>query len=138
MRIKIKKSTGRVIPLSSMADIAFLLLIFFIVTMSIQEKKLEKISFPEIHSEEKIDSRNDFVLLFGKQGIVRYQGGKITPNSLKKIVKKRKSEKRQTDKVRFSGDKNCPYHTVAQYIDVLKTAGVKTVIFTAKRQETGK
>lgn len=137
MRIKIKKPTGRVIPLSSMADIAFLLLIFFIVTMSIQEKKLKKIDFPEINSEEKIDSHNDFVLLFGKQGIIRYQGNKISPSSLKEIVKNRKKSNRQITKVRFSGDKNCPYHTVAQYINVLKDAGVKTVIFTAKRQESG-
>ncbi len=138
MKIKIKKPSGRIIPLSSMSDIAFLLLIFFIVTMSIQEKKLEKIAFPEIYSKEKIDSHNDFVLIFDKQGIVRYQGTKINPSSLKKIVQKRKKEKRQINKVRFSGDRNCPYHIVAQYIDVLKTTGVKTVIFTAKRPDTGK
>jgi len=135
MIIRTKKPTSRVIPLSSMADIAFLLLIFFIVTMSIQEKKLEKISFPLIKTEEKIDSHNSFVLIFGKQGIVRYQGKRIIPSSLKTIVKQRKNTKQQISKVRFSGDKNCPYQTVALYIDVLKTLGVKIVIFTAKRQD---
>lgn len=63
------------IPTSSMADIAFLLLIFFLVTTIFDEQKGLSIVLPERGEEQDIPARNILHLVIQPSGIVEIQRG---------------------------------------------------------------
>jgi biopolymer transport protein ExbD len=63
------------IPTASMADIAFLLLIFFLVTTIFDEQKGLSIVLPERGEEVDIPARNILHLVIQPNGIVEVQRG---------------------------------------------------------------
>lgn len=74
----ILKKTNRAegeIPTSSMADIAFLLLIFFLVTTIFDEEKGLSIVLPETESEVDVSQRNVLHLGIQPNGIVEVRRG---------------------------------------------------------------
>lgn len=73
--LKKKSRAGGDIPTSSMADIAFLLLIFFLVTTIFDEQKGLSIVLPERGEELDIPARNILHLVIRDDGIVEVQRG---------------------------------------------------------------
>ena len=57
-----KSKASQEIPSSSMADIAFLLLIFFMVSTVFQKDKKREILWPEAEASEKIDEKQKDIL----------------------------------------------------------------------------
>jgi biopolymer transport protein ExbD len=73
--LKKKSRTSGEIPTSSMADIAFLLLIFFLVTTIFDEQKGLSIVLPERGEDVEIPARNILHLVIQPDGIVEVQRG---------------------------------------------------------------
>ncbi len=73
--LKKKKRPEGEIPTSSMADIAFLLLIFFLVTTIFDEEKGLSIVLPEGGSEVEVSQRNVLHLTVQPNGIVEVKRG---------------------------------------------------------------
>lgn len=69
-----KKPSGD-IPTASMADIAFLLLIFFLVTTVFDEEKGLEIVLPEQDSEVQVSQKNVIHLMVQADGIVHVKLG---------------------------------------------------------------
>ena len=63
------------IPTSSMADIAFLLLIFFLVTTIFDEEKGLSIVLPERGEEAEVSAKNVLHLLIQPNGVVEVKRG---------------------------------------------------------------
>ncbi|HWV55881.1 MAG TPA: biopolymer transporter ExbD [Longimicrobiales bacterium] len=63
------------IPTSAMADIAFLLLIFFLVTTVFDEEKGLQVVLPEAQSEVEVSQRNVLHLTVRPDGIVEVKRG---------------------------------------------------------------
>src|SRR5690606_20694324 len=63
------------IPTSSMADIAFLLLIFFLVTTVFDEEKGLPLVLPESESEVEVSQKNILHLLIQPDGTVQVKRG---------------------------------------------------------------
>jgi biopolymer transport protein ExbD len=73
--MKKKNRPSGEIPTSSMADIAFLLLIFFLVTTVFDEEKGLRIVLPEAQQEVEVSQRNILHLMIQPNGIVHVQRG---------------------------------------------------------------
>ena len=73
--IKKKSRTSGEIPTSSMADIAFLLLIFFLVTTIFDEEKGLSIVLPEQGREAEVSQNNILHLVVQPTGVVEVQRG---------------------------------------------------------------
>lgn len=74
----ILKKKGRVsgeIPTASMADIAFLLLVFFLVTTVFEEEKGLPIVLPEKGEEVEVSQKNVLHILIQPDGIVEIKRG---------------------------------------------------------------
>lgn len=69
------KKPGGDIPTSSMADIAFLLLIFFLVTTVFDEEKGLEIVLPEAQSEVAVSQKNVIHLMIQANGLVHVKRG---------------------------------------------------------------
>jgi biopolymer transport protein ExbD len=75
---KNKKKVSDEIPTSSMADIAFLLLIFFLVTTTFPKDKGLAIVLPEQGEEAQVSQRNILHLIIQPTGIVDIRRGEAT------------------------------------------------------------
>lgn len=74
-----KSKVSDEIPTSSMADIAFLLLIFFLVTTVFEEEKGLPIVLPEAQAEEvEVSQKNIIHLLIQEDGSIRIRRGEST------------------------------------------------------------
>jgi biopolymer transport protein ExbD len=70
-----KSKVSDEVPSSSMADIAFLLLIFFLVTTVFPKDKGLSIVLPEESEEQEINSKNILFLLVQPNGLVEVKRG---------------------------------------------------------------
>lgn len=70
-----KKRSGGEIPTSSMADIAFLLLVFFLTTTVFDEEKGLAIVLPEAAETVEVSQKNILHLVVEETGIVRVKRG---------------------------------------------------------------
>ncbi len=75
---KKKQGVSDEIPTSSMADIAFLLLIFFLVTTTFPKDKGLAIVLPEQGEEAQVSQRNILHLIIQPTGIVDIRRGEAT------------------------------------------------------------
>jgi biopolymer transport protein ExbD len=73
-----KRKASDEIPTSSMADIAFLLLIFFLVTTTFPKDKGLAIVLPEQGEEAQVSQRNILHLIVQPNGIVDVKRGEAT------------------------------------------------------------
>jgi biopolymer transport protein ExbD len=73
--MKKKNRPGGEIPTSSMADIAFLLLVFFLVTTVFDEQRGLRIVLPEAQQEVEVSQKNILHLMIQPNGIVHIRRG---------------------------------------------------------------
>ena len=88
MRLHEKKIKGAEIPTASMADIAFLLLIFFMVTTVFANEVGLQIMLPEKGAEVKVRSENIQRIYVEEKGEVRINGEAVNQDELVDEVKR--------------------------------------------------
>jgi biopolymer transport protein ExbD len=77
-----KERVSGEIPTSSMADIAFLLLIFFLVTTVFDEERGLSIVLPAQQEEQDVSQKNVLHLVVQPDGLVRVKRGESTNESV--------------------------------------------------------
>ncbi|HSH69754.1 MAG TPA: biopolymer transporter ExbD [Deferrisomatales bacterium] len=113
------------VPMSSMADIAFLLIIFFMVTSVFDVDRGLLIELPETQVRESVD-RKEMVLSIAADGSVSADGKPIGLAGIGSYVKAgRRVNPNRTVVVR--SDRRVPYGAVTDVMDELLQAGVRDV-----------
>ena len=121
-----RRFKGGNIPTSSMADIAFLLLIFFLVTTTIDMDKGLGMVLPAEGEEMEISKKNILNCLINSTGNVLLGGDGIEIRDLSKAVRQRLVE---NDKLIISvkAHKSTSYHDYIAVIDQLKRANATRI-----------
>ena len=103
MGLKIKRSQGAtlVVPTSSMGDIAFLLIIFFMLTSKFMQEARVKHELASSTEIDKVQSQELSIILDDK-GVVWAQGEETDINSLKGIVDKLQEGKSEAERKEFT------------------------------------
>ena len=132
-----KSKTSSEIPSSSMADIAFLLLIFFMVSTVFQADKERGIEWAAAEATEKIDEKQKNIL-----NIWVEQNGNIFINDVQRDM----AEVRQVVAPLYRGnqsmvisvrsDRNVPYRYIDQVQKELVAAGVVRVVFATELEQS--
>jgi biopolymer transport protein ExbD len=120
------------IPTSSMADIAFLLLIFFLITTIFDEQKGLSIVLPERGEEIDIPARNILHLVIRPDGVVEVQRGEspqIQPVSSAEIGSIWRMEVAQNPNLiaAVKTAPGAPYRFMVDVLDQLHVAGAARV-----------
>lgn len=76
--MKKKQRVSGEIPTSSMADIAFLLLVFFLVTTVFDEERGLSIILPAQQEEQEVSQKNVLHIVVQADGLVRIKRGEST------------------------------------------------------------
>ena len=121
MAIRERKARTGTIPDGGMADIAFLLLIFFLVTTTIDMDKGIGIILPAEGQELEINKKNILNCLISASGAVLLGG---EPVELKDLSRKVKEEIRANDKliVSVKAHEKAQYDVYIEVLDQLKLA----------------
>jgi biopolymer transport protein ExbD len=130
MRIKRKKEMRVNIPTASMSDIAFLLLIFFMVTTVFRRGGGLKIIFPTARTTERLGKQRDLSFLWiNKDGRMAVDDNVIPdPGRLTLIFKTKMAENPALITV-IKADANVRYRSVNNAIESLRDAGALRVVF---------
>ncbi len=130
-----KRSASKAeIPTASMADIAFLLIVFFMLTTVFATEKGLQIVLPEKGEEVKIKKTNIAEILVNAKGQVKIGEREVLLPEIKQTVE---SMLAQNDSLVFSLriDRRCKYNKVIKVFDQLKLANAKRIAFAPPRGE---
>ncbi len=121
-----KKKKKAEIPTGSLADIAFLLLIFFLVTTTIDTDKGLQLVLPDKGEEIKIRSQNIVNILANESGLVMMDE---EPIEMRLIADKARQMIRENDNIIFSVKtmRGTKYEIYIDVIDQLKQANAKRI-----------
>ncbi len=121
-----RRIKGGEIPTSSMADIAFLLLIFFLVTTTIDMDKGLGIILPAEGQEMEIKKKNILNCLINSSGQVLLGGDPTPVSEINKVVRRKIKE---NDKLIISvkAHNKTPYKSYVSVIDQLKMANATRI-----------
>lgn len=122
-----RKKVSTEIPMASLPDIVFLLLIFFLVTTTIDAEKGLDLVLPPAQSEElEVAKKNLANLLINAAGNVALDGEVIEIRDITRIVKERLQENPLLI-VSVKTDKQTRYDVYVDVIDKLKKAEAKRI-----------
>ncbi len=130
--IRKKKETSG-IPTASLPDIVFLLLIFFLVTTTIDLDKGIRLTLPDRGGEVKIRSENICNILINAQGLVMVDEEPVEIPLLRDTIEE-KVKARGYDAsnapiliVSIKPDKETAYNTYIEVLDQVKLAGATKI-----------
>jgi len=109
------------IPMASLADIAFLLLIFFLVTTTIDVDRGIGLSLPAKGEETEVRSKNIANLLINAQGEVLLDNEIIAINEIARRIEQKIQENPNLI-VSVKTDRETKYDVFVQVLDELKVA----------------
>lgn len=131
MKIKRPKVKSPGIPISSMSDISFLLLIFIMLLSLINYRKEIKIDYPEARAIEVTQDKNNFEIWIDKDGIIYYKGEQISQDALENLLLDAIAQK-PTTRVHILADRNTPYKNVNGVMKILQLVQHRVVSLVVK------
>ena len=129
---------SQAIPTSSLADIAFLLLIFFMVTTVFQADRDRPIEWPEAEAAEKIDEKQKNILNIWMEGngTIFINDQPYPMEDVSAVVAPLYADSERALVISIRGDRDVPY----LYMDLLQqelvAAGVVRVVFAAQLEQS--
>jgi len=129
VELRRKAGSGAKIPTSSMADIAFLLIVFFMVTTIFKMEQGLAITLPRSTAGEKIPKENVAHIWIDRTGTISVDDLVVSAPDIEYLVSAKLRENRGLI-VSFNTDENAPYRVVNEAMERLKLANALRVTFT--------
>ena len=128
---KRKSKVASEIPDSSLADIAFLLLIFFMVSTVFRKEKPRDVVRPEAEATQRVDEKrkNILHLWVERDGRVFVNDAIVPMENISDLVGPLYSESDSRLVVAIRSDREVPYNTINQITEELRDAGALRVNF---------
>jgi len=129
---KKKSKVSDKVPSSSMADIAFLLLIFFLVTTTFPKNKGLAIVLPEEGGEVQVSQRNILHIIIQPNGLVEVKRGEspqvqvVQPNAMEGIWRQEVSDNPNIIAA-VKTHPQAPYKFMVDVLDALHVAGAERI-----------
>lgn len=126
MLVEKKKSRNSDIPMASLADIAFLLLIFFLVTTTIDVDRGIGLSLPAKGEETEVRTKNITNLLINAQGEILLDNEVIAINEISRRIEQKIQENPNLI-VSVKTDRETKYDVFVKALDELKVANATRI-----------
>jgi biopolymer transport protein ExbD len=126
-----KSKAASEIPTASMADIAFLLLIFFMVSTTFRREQDRKLTFPKAEATQRIDERRKDILhvWIEPDGKVYINDRVVLMDNVAEFVLPLYRESDRRLMVALRGDREVPYRFVNAVTEQLRSANAVRVFF---------
>ena len=132
MKIK-RRRINFFVPLFSMSDMAFLLLIFIMFVSLMNYRKEVKIQYPEAETAKKVSADKNLEIWVDKTGNLYLNGN---PSSLLAVERGISEAYRNAPatRVHIIADKNTPFENVHKVLDILQILQHRVVSFVVKNE----
>lgn len=130
MQFKQKKPRKVLINITSLIDVVFLLLIFFMVSSTFLEQPGIKLELPSAQSATIVEQK-EYILYVDKEGNMFLNKDQVTTANLEGIVKKALPSMKDSALV-LKADQDVTHGTVVRIMDIIKKAGVKKLVIGTK------
>jgi len=130
MKFEKNQKVQNAVPTSSMADIAFLLLIFFMVTTIFKMEDGLPVTLPRAETAQKQKREQIMSIWIDTSGNISINDKLVHVRQIEDIMVTMLSEKRDLI-VAFKADDRAPYGVVSDVMDELKEANAIRVSFTS-------
>lgn len=110
------------IPTTTMADIAFLMIVFFLVTSSFSQDKGLGLTLPEYGAQTRIPSKNITKVLVNAAGEIMHDGEIVSLELLRQRVERMTADNPDLI-VSITADPEALYEAFVNVIDTVKDAG---------------
>ncbi len=132
-----KNGASDEIPSSSLADIAFLLLIFFMVTTVFRTDSERQIVWPEAEATQKIDEKKKDILNIWVErvGAIYMNDQPYQMDEVSAVVAPLYAASQSRLVIAIRGDREVPYSTIDELQKELVAAGVLRVVFATELEQ---
>lgn len=131
-KIERKTKIATEIPTASMADIAFLLLIFFMVSTTFVKEKGLRVILPRAMTFQKINRRNAATIYVSQSRIISIDDFAVDTNQIRYMMQKKLAENPGIVTC-FRTDKDTEYGLMVDIMNELKKAQALRVSFEVKK-----
>ncbi len=131
-----KQRVRNTVPTASMADIAFLLLIFFMATTIFKMEDGLEVTLPRAETAQHQQRERIMHVWVDKGGRISINDRLVRAEQVEGIVKG-ELRGRPDLVVAFNADDRAPYQAVSDVLEGLKAASAVRVSFTSDRKPTG-
>ena len=133
MRIRRRAHHHNVIPTASMADIAMLLLIFFLSTTIFKAREALSVRLPGATTGERIRKEEAIRLWIGPRGDVAFNDAAVPMERVAEVLAS-KLELNPKLTIALYADASVPYGTVARIFDEIEQARAPRVMLTTEHR----
>jgi biopolymer transport protein ExbD len=116
------------INITSLIDVLFLLLTFFLVTTTFIEQSALKVELPSMQNADRVQQEKRFILNVSKDGQLVYNGEATTSEGLKTLLASSSSDVDASGGLILRADQGLPYGDVMGILDIIKGSGVKRFV----------
>ncbi|MCD6330379.1 MAG: ExbD/TolR family protein [Candidatus Thorarchaeota archaeon] len=120
------------IPNASMSDIAFLLLIFFMVSTTFVKEKGLKVDLPRAETIQKINRRNASTIYVSRSGLISIDDFATRVDQIQ-LVMQNKIAENPAMITSFRTDKDTEYGIMVDVMNELKRANALRISFEARK-----
>ncbi len=121
-----KRDRDAVIPSSSLADIAFLLLIFFLVTTTIDTDRGIDMVLPPEGEMKEINRKNIVSLVINADGLVLLDKNPVEINEIRNVIEERQSQNPNII-ISVKTVRDTKYDVYIRVLDQLKKANAQRI-----------
>ena len=133
MNLRRKKKSFS-IPMNSMSDVAFLLLIFIMLVALINYRKEVKIEYPEANTALRTNAEKNLEVWIDKEGGIYLDGETSDFPELESKIARLYITAPDT-RVHIIADRNTPYEKINNVLEVLQILQYRVVSFVVKSDE---
>ena len=134
MKLKRKEKGDFIIPLNSMSDVAFLLLIFIMLVALINYRKEVNIEFAEAASALRTSAEKNLEIWVDRDGGIYLDGDPSNHSALENKIAELYRTAPDT-RVHIIADRNTPYEMINGVLEVLQVLQYRVVSFVVKTSE---
>ena len=135
MRIGRMKQSKPQIPTCSMSDIAFLLIVFFMVTTVFNKDQGLNLTLPVATQPDTLKT-GSFHVTITQENQIRFEGKEININALKTLVMQEYGKDKEVYAI-IKADESVQFKMVKQVLDIIQRGYVNKVAFGVKPQGKG-
>ena len=134
--MKLKRDRGKkfFIPLNSMSDVAFLLLIFIMLVALINYRKEVKIDYPEARTALRTSAEKNLEVWIDREGGIYLDGDDADLLALENKIADLYRSAPDT-RVHIIADQNTPYEKINAALEILQILQYRVVSFVVKNAE---
>jgi biopolymer transport protein ExbD len=127
MRITNSPRRRPTVNVTSLIDVMFLLLTFFLVTTQFMDQSALKVELPQMSHSEKVAHEKRFVLNAAADGAMMLDGEPVTFEILREKLAISASKIDQGGGLVLRADRRLPYGEVMRILDLVRGAGIRRI-----------